>query len=458
MADTDRPLTHRRVLAIAAPIVLSNATVPLLGAVDTGVIGQMGQAAPIGAVGLGAIILSAAYWVFGFLRMGTTGLVAQAIGQRNPAEVSALLTRVLLLGLAAGVAGILLQNALFWSAFKLAPASDEVETLAESYMSIRIGSAPAAIALYGVTGWLIAQERTRAVLLLQIWMNGLNIGLDFLFVLQFDWGVDGVAYATAISEWTGLALGLWLCRGAFQGSEWRNWSRVLDRVRLLRMARVNTDILIRSLLLQAIFVSFVFLASDFGDVTLAANQVLQQFLYITAYAMDGIAFAAEALVGQAFGAGAVHKVRRAVRLTFFWGALANLIMAVGFFLAGGVLIDLMADVPAVQAEARIYLPYMVAAPILGLAAWMFDGIFIGATRGTDMRNMMAISFLTYVVAVFLLVPSFGNHGLWAALLISFTVRGVTLALRYPALERAAAREGAADTVTEPQRSVQEAAR
>ncbi len=433
----EAPITNRRVLAIALPIVLSNATVPILGAVDTGVVGQMGEAAPIGAVGIGAVILSAIYWVFGFLRMGTTGLVGQAAGRGDDAEVSALLTRALMIAAAGGLALIALQVWIFAGAFRVAPASDEVEALAREYLAIRIWSAPFAISVYGITGWLIAQERTRAVLVIQVVMNGVNIVLDLWFVLGLGWGVQGVAIATVIAETSGAALGLWFCRDAFALPAWRDWPRVFDRARLVTMASVNGDILIRSLLLQGIFVSFLFLASDFGDVRLAATQVLMQFLQITAYALDGFAFAAEALVARAFGAGRIDRLRRAAALTSGWGMGAALALALAFALAGGAIIDLMTTAEEVRAAARTYLPWMVAAPLVGLAPWMLDGIFIGATRARDMRNMMVLSAAIYAAAVAVLVPAFEAHGLWAALILSFVVRGVTLAARYPALERAA---------------------
>ena len=431
-------LTHRRVLAIAIPIVLSNATVPILGAVDTGVVGQLGEAAPIGAVGIGAIILTALYWVFGFLRMGTTGLTAQAIGADDGPEVAALFSRALLIGLVAGAGLILLQLPLFAGAFLVSPASTEVESLARDYMAIRIWSSPAAIALYGLTGWLIAQERTAAVLVIQLWMNGLNIGLDLVFVLGFGFGVEGVAWATFLAEWTGLGLGLWLCRDAFATPAWKDRARIFDAARLRHMALVNGDILIRSVLLQAIFVSFLFWGADFGDVPLAANQVLLQFLYITAYAMDGFAFAAEALVGNAMGAKAVARLRRAALLTSLWGLGISAFLSVIFLLAGPWLIDVMTTAPEVRQAARDYLPWMVAAPLVGTAAWMLDGIFIGATRTADMRNMMILSAVGYFAAVIPLMAAFGNHGLWLGLLLSFALRGLTLGWRYPALERAAA--------------------
>lgn len=428
-------LTHKRVLKIAIPIVVSNATVPILGAVDTGVVGQLGLAAPIGAVGIGAIILTSIYWVFGFLRMGTTGLTAQAVGQGDQAEASALLMRAVLIGFAAGLFFILFQIPVFWGAFQLAPASAEVETLARDYLSIRIYSAPAAIALYGITGWLIAHERTSAVLVLQLWMNLANIVLDLVFVLQLGWGVEGVAGATVIAEWSGLLLGLWLARVGFRRGYWNNWSRIFDREKLARMAGVNIDIMIRSVLLQAAFVSFLFLGSSFDDITLAANQVLMQFVHITAYALDGFAFAAEALVGRAIGERNRAALRRSVVLTFIWGIGIVFVLSVGFAMIGDLVIDLMAKSEPVQQVSRLYLPWMIAAPLLGVAAWMFDGVFIGATRTRDMRNAMLVSFAVYVVSVYLLLGPMGNHGLWASMMIMFVARGVTLGWYYPALER-----------------------
>lgn len=438
MAETPR-LTHKRVLAIALPIVLSNATVPILGIVDTGVVGQLGEAAPIGAVGIGAIILSAVYWIFGFLRMGTTGLTSQASGAGDGEEVDALFSRALLIGLSAGVVMIAAQVLIFRGAFWVSPASAEVESLARDYMRIRIWSAPATIALYGITGWLIAQERTRAVLVIQVGMNGANILLSYYLGLVQGWGVTGVAWATFIAEWGGLLVGLWLCRSVFARPAWLTVERVFDVARLKHMAVVNTDILIRSVLLQAIFVSFLFFAADFGDVQLAANQILMQFLQVTAYALDGFAFAAEAMVGQALGAKARVALRRSAMLSSFWGAIVCAMLAISFAVFGATVIDIMTTAPEVRVAARVYLPYMIAAPIVGVAAWMLDGIFIGATRTKDMRNMMIVSAVVYFVTVIPLMALFQNHGLWLALLLNFVVRGGTLGWKYPALEAEADR-------------------
>jgi MATE family multidrug resistance protein len=433
-ATAPQEISHARVLKIALPIVLSNATVPILGAVDTGVVGQMGEAAPIGAVGIGAVILATIYWIFGFLRMGTTGLAAQARGAGDWGETGALLMRGILLAFAAGAVFIIAQAAVFWGAFALAPASAEVEGLARSYLEIRIWGAPATIALYAVTGWLIAVERTRAVFLLQVWMNGLNIVLDLWFVLGLGWGVEGVAIATLMAEWSGLALGLWFCRDAFAGDQWRDWGRVFDAARLKRMMQVNGDIMVRSVLLTGSFTTFLFIGADLGDVTLAANQVLLQFVEITAFAMDGFAFTAEAMVGSAVGARSRSHMRQAAILTSQWGVATAVLLGLAFWIGGGWLIDLMSTSPEVRAAGRDYLLWAAALPLLSVASYMFDGIFIGATWTRDMRIAMIQSVALYVGALVILVPLMGNHGLWAALVVLNLARGATLGLRYPRLE------------------------
>ncbi len=434
MADTPA-LSDRRILKIAIPIVLANLSVPILGVVDTGVVGQLGEAAPIGAVGLGAIILASIYWIFGFLRMGTTGLVAQATGAGDLAESGAILTRGIMIGLAAGLVMVAGQVGITWAAFRIAPASPEVEALARDYLAIRIWGAPATIALYAINGWLIATERTRSVLGLQLWMNGLNIALDLWFVLGLGWGVQGVAIATLISEMTALALGLWLCRAAFAGAQWRDWPRVFDRARLKRMWVVNSDIMLRTIALQAAMTGFLFVSAGFGDVTLAANQILWQFMLLTAYALDGFAFAAEALVGKAVGAKSLTMMRRAGLRASGWALGLSLVMALGFLVLGPLVIDLMATDVAVRAAARDYLPFVVVLTVLGVACYMLDGIFIGATGTREMRNTVILSVAIYFAVIWALVPVYGNVALWSAFALLNVLRGVFLWLFYPGLER-----------------------
>ena len=428
-------ITNKRVLTIAIPIVLSNITVPILGAVDTAVVGQLGKAAPVAAVGVGAIIITSFYWLFGFLRMGTTGLVAQAVGSKDESEVRAYLLRALILGLLAGLFIFLLRTPLMELGLWISPASSDVEELAQKYISIRVWSAPAAIGLYGIVGWLIALERTKSVLFLQFFMNGVNVLLDIWFVLVLNWGVQGVAIATVIAEVSALILGLFICYDRFKDKSWPTLRIVFSIARLKNMLSINLDILLRSIILEVIFVSFLLYGGKFGDVKLAANQVLLQFLHIAAHGLDGFALAAETLVGQAFGKKDRSILRKSIIVSSKLAFLLSCIMAISFLLFGSSLIDLMTTAENVRLEAKSYIIFITLVPILGVSAYMLDGIFIGATKTKDMRNMMFITLIFYVIALLLLVPYFQNTGLWSALLISFIVRGATLAFRYPSLEK-----------------------
>jgi MATE family multidrug resistance protein len=330
---------------------------------------------------------------------------------------------------------ILLQWPLFKLAFAVAPASAQVEDMARTYLAIRVWGAPATISLYAVSGWLIAMERTRGVFVLQLWMNGLNILLDLVFVLHLRWGIEGVAIASLIAEWSGLGMGIWLCRDGFGGGIWRDKLRIFDAAKIGRMARVNGDIMLRSVLLQAAFTSFVFLGARFGDVTLAANQVLLQFLEITAFALDGFAFAAETLVGQAVGARSVRDLRHSALMTSQWALGGALILGLGFWFGGPFLIDVMTTEPQVRVAARLWLIWVALAPVVGIAAWMLDGIFIGATRTRDMRNAMLVTMGFYLPLLFVLQMALGNHGLWLALMCLLIIRGITLGRLYPRLEQ-----------------------
>jgi multidrug resistance protein, MATE family len=435
-------ITHGRVLRIAGPIVLSNATVPLLGAVDTAVIGQLGDAASLGAVGIGAVILTTLYWAFGFLRMSTSGLAAQAEGAGDITERSAVLFRALVVGGVAGLVLIVAQAAFFAAAFAIAPASERVEALAGDYLAIRIWGAPATIALYALTGWLVGLGRTKGILALQLWQNGLNIGLDFWFVLGLGWGVPGVAASTLIAEWAGLVLALWLARDAFGLGFRPGLARVGDRKAVRRMFTASRDIMGRTVILTLSFTTFVFLGARFGDVTLAANQVLMQFLEVTAFSLDGFAFAAEALVGQSVGARSVAETRLAGRISMQLALGGAVLLALIFALTGPAIIDLMTTAPEVRAEARAYLPWLVAAPLIGAAAWVYDGIFIGALLTGDMLRAMLVAVAVYVLALTLLVPGLQNHGLWAALMVLNATRTVTLWRLYPRVLAVAAPDAA----------------
>ena len=435
--SVDSAITHRRIWRLAAPIILSNATIPLLGAMDTAVVGQLGEAAPIGAVGLGAVILTTLYWVFGFLRMGTSGLAAQAHGAGDEAECTAILLRGLI---AAGLAGLALtaaQQFLILGALRFSPASPEVEELARQYLVIRLWGAPATISIYAITGWLVALERTGRVLAMQLLINLINVVLDLWFVLGLGWGVRGVAFATLAAEWSGALFGLWLCREAFGPALAAAARRLWDRMAVRTMLAVNGDIMVRSVLLQLSFTSFIFLAAGEGDLTLAANQILIQLLRVTD-ALDGIEFAAESLVGQAVGQRRPLEVRRASRLTLCWLFAGAALLSLVYMAAGGAVIDLMATDAAVRAEARQFLPWLIVAPLIGAAGWGYDGIYIGATLTRLMRQIMILCVAIYAIAVVILLPAFGNHGLWAALMCLYVSRGVLMWRSYPAVEARAA--------------------
>jgi MATE family multidrug resistance protein len=431
---------HRDIWRLAGPIILSNLSTPLLGAVDTAVMGHLPDAAYLGAVAVGSVIFSFLYWGFGFLRMGTTGFTAQAHGAGDRDELRACLGRPLLLAVVLGLLLILLQWPVGMAAFALMDASAQVEDFAGTYFEIRIWSAPFALVNYAVLGWLLGTQRARHALVLQVVLNGVNIVLDLLFVVGLGYTIAGVAAASLIAEIAAAGLGLALCVRLLrhEGGAWSR-ARLLDRARLINLFRVNRDIFLRTLSLIFAFAYFTAKGAEMGETTLAANAVLQQFQNILAFGLDGFAHAAEILVGSAVGARDRRAFRGAVAISTTWAALLALLFAGVLAVAGPTLIALFSDLEAVRAAARSYLPWMVASPFVSVWAFQLDGIFIGATRTRAMRNAMLVSVAFYVAAVWVLVPWQGNHGLWLALLLFLGARGITLAAAYPALEHTLAR-------------------
>lgn len=428
-------MTHRTVLAIALPIMLSNVSTPLLGAVDTAVVGRIADPAYIGAVALGSLVFTFVFWAFGFLRMGTTGLTAQALGAGRQDEVAASLGRALLIALVAGLALIALQWPIREAAFALIDGSPRVETLARSYVDIRIWAAPATLANYALLGWFIGLGRTDIGLVLQLVLNLTNMALDVLFVLGLGWDVRGVALGTVLAEYIAAAAGLAFAWRQLRptGAVWK-FSLLLQGAALRRTLLVNRDIMVRSLALITVFVWFMAQGAQHGDVRLAANAVLMQFIAVSAYFLDGLAFAAESLVGRAVGAGRRAMFSAAVRLSTAWAVAIAAAISVVLAVAGGPCIDLLTVDPGVRAVARDYLPWAAGAPLLGVWAFQLDGIFIGATRTADMRRAMLLSLLIFLLAWWVLRP-WGNHGLWAALYVHYLARTATLGRCYPALLR-----------------------
>lgn len=432
-----QPIGHRDVVAIALPIMLSNATVPLIGFVDTVVVGQLGQAHLIGAVAVGATIFNFLYWGFGFLRMGTTGLTAQALGAQDTAEVAANLHRALLIAMAAGLAMIAAQALIAWAAFQIMGASAAVESAAGTYFEIRIWAAPAGLINFALLGWFIGLGRAGLAFVIQIFLNIVNVLLAVLFVIGLEYGISGVGLAALLAEWAAALLGLMLARADLvrRGAS-APLSQVLDVGRMKRTFQVNTDIMIRTLCALSVFVFFVAQGARSGDVTLAANAVLNSITMVAVYLLDGFAFAAESLVGQSIGARTQPRFREAVLLSTLWAGATGLLLTIGIWLTGPLIIDFMTTSPDVRLAGREYLIWAALMPVVSVWCFQLDGIFIGATRTADMRNMMILSVLLFFAVWSVLQPLYGNHGLWISMLVFNIVRALTLLARFPALERA----------------------
>jgi MATE family multidrug resistance protein len=433
-------VSHRAIAAIAAPVMISNVSTPLLGVVDTGVVGQLPDPAYIGAVALGAVVFNFAFWAFGFLRMGTTGLTAQAFGAADPAEVRATLGRALLIALAVGAALILAQWPLREIAFLLLDGSPKVEHLARDYYDVRIWAAPATLANYALLGWFIGLGRAKIALALQLVLNLANMGLDVLFVLGFHWDVKGVAWGTLLAEYTATILGLSIAAAHLKrfGGRW-DYVRLFAPRAISRTLAVNRDIMIRSLTLIFMFAWFMAQGAKQGDTVLAANAVLMGFVSVAAYFLDGLAFAAEALVGKAVGEGNRMELSAAARMTTWWAAIVALLSSVIALAFGPAIIRLLAVDDAVRAVAITHLPWAALVPIVGVWCFQLDGIFIGATRAAEMRNAMLCALLIFLAGWWLLRP-WGNHGLWAAMYVHYAARAITLLYYLPGLIRSVPRE------------------
>jgi len=428
---------HRKVLALALPVILSNVSEPLLGAVDTAVVGQLPSPVHIGAVAIGATLFSFLFWGFGFLRMGTTGITAQADGAGDPQELAAAFARPFLLAMALALPLMILQKPIAWIAFEIFQANAETEALGQDYFAIRIWSAPAALANYVCLGWLLGIGRTSWVLVLQLLLNGVNILLDLVFVLGFDWGVTGVAWATVIAQYVALAVGLLIIQRRNPGRfvDWRTLN-LFDTAKIRRLLRVNADLFVRTIALLIAFTWFTVKGTEMGEIVLAANAVLYNIFGLLAYGLDGFAWAAEALVGRYIGARDRIRYREAVIDTTVWALILAVIVAIATALGGPLIIDVMTVNETIRAAARDYLFWAALTPILGVWCFMLDGIFIGATRTTEMRNGMVISLLLYLAAVRLMVPLWDNDGLWGALMVFFVLRTATLGYYLPRIERA----------------------
>jgi MATE family multidrug resistance protein len=387
-------------------------------------------------VALGASSFSALFYTVVSLRMGTTGLIAQAYGAGNRFELQAGLIRALALALTIACLMIVMTGPITAVASWIYAPTERVDQGLAIYLGIRLLAAPAALANMVILGWLLGVQDAKSPLYLLLLGNGLNMALDLLFVFGFGLEVAGVAWATVLAEYATLLLGGWLVRRRFGRREaGLGWSCLLDWFALRRLAAVNGDIMLRSLTLQIAFVSLVALGSRQGEVILAANTVLMNMLHLSAFALDGFAFAASTLVGRHTGAGDRQAMREAVEAALAWSLAFAAVITLVFALGGGPLIRLITDIEAVRGAALIYLPYVIAAPLIGAVAFAFDGIYVGATRTKEMRNGMVAAVLVFGVGAWLLMPPFGNHGLWLAYHAFMITRAVWLGAVYWRLER-----------------------
>lgn len=427
-------VSHWRVLALALPMTLSHVTTPLLGLVDATVIGRLGEAHLLGAVALGAVIFDFVFWSFGSLRMATAGLTAQATGAGNGHEVDLTLARAFLVAGVTGLLLILLQWPIAAIAFPLVGASSAVTDALSTYFFIRIWAAPFTLANYVILGSTLGRGRTDLGLLLQVAINIANILLTAGLVLVFEFGIAGAAIGTALAEVFGVALGILVLRRLGSNPLAVTWAEVLTRAAFLQTLAMNRDIMIRNVTLILAFSIFSALGARAGDVTLAANAVLYNIFLIGGYFLDGFATAAETLCGQCIGARDERGFRRAIHLNLGWCLGFGLVVSALFFVGGGMFIDFVSTNPDVRSFAREYLVFAALTPLLGSVAFVFDGIYTGATWTQAMRNLMLISFVAYA-AVLLLAGSLGNTALWIALMIFLSARGIGQFLLYPRLAR-----------------------
>lgn len=433
-------LTRRNIFAQSWPIMLANAAAPIVGLVDTFVIGRYNTTTALAGIGLGAVIYAIAYWGFGFLRMSTAGLAAQSNGAKDEGAVQAHLVRAVPLGLLIGLLIFIAQIPLLSGAFQIFTGTPDVENSAATYIGARLWGLPATLASIALMGWFVGISRSGLALKMQIVLNIVNIILSPLFVILFGWGLWGVGIASAIAEWCGLAAGLWLAysaikkRGGFQ-KDALSKTALLNPDALKKLGITNSNIFIRTMCLTVGFSFFGNAAAAQGVIFLAGYHILMQFITMVALVLDAFAHTAEAVTGAAFGAKNRDRFDKAVRLTTEFSALFAIIIGALIYLGGPYFITFLTKDPAVIESALRYLPYCALTPIIGFAAWQLDGIFIGTTKTREMRNAGIAAVAIYIGAHYAIVPKFGKDGIWIAFLIYYIARAITLAIYYPNIRK-----------------------
>ncbi len=415
----------RRIFRLALPNIITNITVPLLGMIDIAIAGRLGSAVFIGAIALGASIFNMIYWNFGFLRMSSSGFASQAYGARDLTEVMNVFIRALAIGLGGGFLIVLLQYPIGELAFSLVRSGPESIQHVQTYFRIVVWGAPAVLGMYAFQGWFIGMQNARIPMVIAILNNVLNIVLSTLFVFGFGMNINGIALGTVLSQLISLAVaaGFW----------WRYYRRLIkyirketiwDKLSMRKFFRVNSDIFVRTFLITLVTSFFTFASSGMGETILAVNALLMQFFMLFSYFMDGFAYAGEALTGRFYGAKNREYLQWMIRRIFFWGLMVSLTALVIYAIFPEQILRIMTNDMAIIERAKNYMFWTLLIPVTGFAAFLWDGIFIGATASNEMRNAMIVSSLLFFVAYFALTPAWGNNGLWFSFILYLLVRGV----------------------------------
>lgn len=429
-------LNHKSYLEIAIPLTISTITTPLLGAVDTAVVGQLPNPDYIGGVAIGSMIFNTMFWLFGFLRVSTSGFAAQAHGAHDQKEGVFVFGRPFLVALLVGISLILLQWPIGQITFAFIKPEAEVQRLAADYFGIRIWSSPFALMNYVILGWLMGMSKIKFSLIIQVLMNVMNIGLDLLFVNVFQWDVSGVAAATLIAEITAFIMGLFIILKEPSFALRLVFIReLINPTAFRKMMTVNRDLMIRTLCLLGTFNIFTSKGASFGTEILAANAVLFQIHFIIAYFFDGFANASSIFVGKALGSKDESMFRKIMKLSFDWSIISALLLAGIYYLFSDSLILLFTGIPEVIELAEIYGDWIILFPIVASFGFIFYGIFTGATEAGFVSNSMILAFAAYLTALYVTIPTFGNHGLWFAFIIFSLGRSVFLVMFIPKLKR-----------------------
>ena len=417
---------NRNILKLAVPNIVSNITIPLLGLVDLALMGHLGSEIYIGAIALGGVIFNFIYWGFNFLRMSTSGFTAQAFGEKNNTESITILARALIVALLISILILILQAPIAWASFKIIGGSTEVETLASEYFRIRVWAAPAALSLFVFSGWFLGMQNARYPMIIAISVNVVNILFSMFFVFVLKMNSDGVALGTAISQYVGLIIAMFLFSYKYKYLLTKISRRGIMNLKILfEFFRVNTDIFIRTFCIIAVFTFFTSKSAGINDTVLAVNSILLQLLLFFSFFIDGFAFAGEALVGKFVGAKEISNLKRVVKLLFYWGAGLAVAFTIIYLPGVNLILKLLTSQTDVIQSAQPYLVWVILVPLASFGSFIWDGIYIGATASKAMRNaLLGATFFVFAPVYYFLNPILGNHALWLGMILFMFSRGV----------------------------------